>query len=312
MLRFVLGRAVALLGTVLFAALAVFLLLTVIPGDAARLVVGPEATPEAYRAAREALGLDRPWPARFGDWLGQALRGDLGMSWVYPRPVSELLVRALSVTLPLALLAIAVASILGLGVGILASSHLGRAADLGLMALAQIGIAVPEFWVGILLMGWFAVGWRILPSGGFPGWGEPGALAYLVLPALALSLPRGAYLARMVRAAVADVLSSDAIRTARAKGLPERRVILVHALRGALVPVAAAFGLTFARLMAGTLVIENVFSLPGVGWYAVRAANGRDLYLLLGIAVTAAALVGLVSAGADLAYAFLNPRIRYR
>lgn len=231
MLRFVLGRAVALLGTVLFAALAVFLLLTVIPGDAARLVVGPEATPEAYRAAREALGLDRPWPARFGDWLGRALQGDLGISWVYPWPVSELLVRALSITLPLALLAIAVAGILGLSVGLLASSHLGRAADLGLMALAQIGIAVPEFWVGILLMGWFAVGWRILPSGGFPGWGSQGRWPTSSSPPSPSPSP-GAYLARMVRAAVADVLSSDAIRTARAKGLPERRVILVHALRG--------------------------------------------------------------------------------
>ncbi|HAZ30217.1 TPA: peptide ABC transporter [Candidatus Acetothermia bacterium] len=311
MLRFVLGRAVALAGTVFLAALAVFLLLTVIPGDAARLVVGPEATPEAYARARDALGLDRPWPARFADWLGRAVRGDFGRSWAYPWPVGELLSSALSITLPLALLAIAVASVLGLGAGLLAASHLRRRVDLGLMALSQIGVAVPEFWVGILLIGWLAVGWRTFPSGGFPGWGDPRALSHLVLPALALALPRGAYLARMVRATVADVLARDHIRTARAKGLPERRVLL-HALRGALVPVTAAFGLTFARLLAGTLVVENVFALPGLGWYAVRAASGRDLVLLLGIAVVTAAMVGVVSTLADLGYALLNPRIRHR
>jgi peptide/nickel transport system permease protein len=312
MLRFVLGRAVALAGTVVLAALAVFLLLTVIPGDAARLVVGPEATPEAYARARAALGLDQPWPIRFWYWVGGALRGDLGTSWVYPWPVEELVGKALTVTVPLALLAMALASVVGLGVGLLAAARLGRWTDLGLMTLAQVGLAVPEFWAGVLLVGWLAVGWRAFPSGGFPGWGNPQALSYLVLPALALALPRGAYLARMVRATVADALAAPHIRTARAKGLPERRVILVHALRGALVPVTAAFGLTFGRLLAGTLVVENVFSLPGLGWYALRAADGRDLYLLLGIAVVAAGLVGIVSTAADLAYAFLNPRIRHR
>lgn len=312
MLRFVLGRAVALAGTVFLAALAVFLLLTVIPGDAARLVVGPEATPEAYREARAALGLDRPWPTRFGAWLGGALRGDLGRSWVYPWPVGELVGQALTVTVPLALVAITLASVLGLGVGLLAAARLKRWTDVGLMALSQVGISVPEFWAGILLVGWLAVGVRAFPSGGFPGWGDPQALSYLVLPALALALPRGAYLGRMVRATVADVLASDHIRTARAKGLSERRVVLVHALREALVLVTATFGLTFGRLLAGTLVVENVFSLPGLGWYALRAAGGRDLYLLLGIAVVGAAMVGLVSTAADIAYAFLNPRIRHR
>jgi len=156
------------------------------------------------------------------------------------------------------------------------------------------------------------VGWRAFPSGGFPGWGHPLAVSYLVLPALALALPRGAYLARMVRATVADVLGADHIRTARAKGLSESRVILVHAVRGALVPIVATFGLTFGRLLAGTFVIENVFSLPGLGWYALRAATGRDVYLLLGIAVVAAGMVGAVSTAADLTYAWLNPRIRHR
>lgn len=312
MVRFVLGRALALAGTVFVAALAVFLLLTVVPGDAARLVVGPEATPEAYARARAGLGLDRPWLVRFGAWLAGAVRGDLGWSWVYPWPVAELVGAAVSVTLPLSLLAIALASILGLGIGLVAASHRGRWADVGLMALTQVGIAVPEFWVGTLLVGWLAVGWQLLPSGGFPGWEDRQAIIHLVLPALALALPRGAYLARMVRATVADVLASDHVRTARAKGLPEHRVVLIHALRGALIPVTAALGLTFGRLLAGTLVVENVFSLPGLGWYAVRAADGRDLFLLLGIALTAVAMVGVVSTAADLLYAVLNPRIRYR
>lgn len=312
MLRFVLVRAAAFGLTLFLVALAVFLLLTVIPGDAARLVVGPEATEDAYRTARDALGLDRPWPARFADWLGRALRGDLGESLVYRWPVADLVARGLSVTLPLALMSTGLALVAALAFGVLAAVRLGGWADLGVMAVAQLGMALPEFWLGILLMGYFAVRLRVLPSGGFPGWGRPGALAYLVLPALALALPRGAYLARMVRATLADVLSADYIRAARARGVPERRLIARHALRNAFVPVLAALGLTFGRLLAGTLVVENVFSLPGMGWFALAAARGRDLPLLLAVAVIAAGAVVAVSTLADLAYGLLDPRIRYR
>ncbi len=313
MLRFLVRRAFMLVLTVFLLALAVFVLLTVVPGDAARLMVGPEATEEAYQAARTALGLDEPWPSRFVHWLGRAVRGDLGWSWAYEGwPVGELLVRALEVTVPLALLAAVLAAGLGLGVGLLAAAQPGRALDLVLMGLTQLGAAIPEFWLGVLLVGTLAVGLRLFPAGGFPGWDSPRALGHLILPALALALPRGAYLARLVRGTMVDVLSARYVDAARARGASEARVYLRHALRNALVPVVAALGLVFARLLAGALVVENVFALPGMGWYALRAMGARDLPLLLGLAVVAGSWAVLISTLADLSFVLLDPRIRHR
>ena len=313
MLRFGVRRALALALTLFFMALAVFVLLTVIPGDAARLVVGPEASEEAYQAARAALGLDEPWPSRFAHWLARALRGDFGNSRAFQeRSVRDLLGQALTVTVPLALWAAILAALMGLVVGVGAAVRPGGWLDLLLMGLAQWGAAIPEFWLGVLLVGALAVTLRLFPSGGFPGWESPKALVHLVLPGLALALPRGAYLARMVRGSMVDVLSMRFVDTARAKGASEARVYVRHALRNALIPLVAAFGLVFARLLAGALVIEYVFSLPGMGMYALRAMEGRDLPLLLGLAVVAGGLAVTVSTLADVGFVLLDPRIRYR
>ncbi len=309
--RYVLGRIIALGATMFSVAFLVFLLLSVVPGDPARLAAGPEATPEVYQSIREKLGLEHPWPVRFARWVGGLVRGDAGISLNYDLPVSDLLAAGVSVTLPLAALALALATVLGVPLGLLAASRPGGAVDLATVGVAQLGMALPEFWLGLLLAGLAAVRWGILPVGGFPGWEDPlAALAHLLLPAVALALPRAAYLARMVRGAVADVLSEDYIRAAHAKGVAGARVLLHHALRNALVPVVTSAGLTLARLVGGALVVENVFSLPGLGAFALVGVHARDLSLVGGIAVVTAGLMVLVSFAVDLAYGTLDPRIR--
>ncbi|RLE29392.1 ABC transporter permease [Candidatus Acetothermia bacterium] len=299
--------------TLLLTAFAIFALLSLLPGDPARLVVGPEASPQAYQAVREKLGLDLPWPARFGHWLYGALRGDLGTSLSRGLPVAALVGSSLTVTLPLALMASAIALLIALPLGALAAGRPGGALDLLTVGTAQLGMAIPEFWLGILLMGFLAVRLRAFPAGGFPGWGAPGAaLAHLVLPALALALPRAAYLARMIRASLADVLAAPYIRAARGKGLSEPAVIGRHALRNALIPVVTVAGLSLGRLLAGALVVENLFYLPGLGRLALAAVRARDLSLLSGAGLVVAGLILLLTLAVDLAYGALDPRIRYR
>ncbi len=306
------SRLAAMVATVLGVAMAASLLLTVLPGDAARLVVGTEASPERYEAARKALGLDEPWPARFGRWLWAAFHGDLGTSFRYPAfSVAELLRRGLSVTFPLALFVALLSFSLGVVIGVVSAARPGSALDLFLSTGSQTFLAVPEFWLGILLIGLFSVGLGWFPAGGFPGWGKGQSLRYLALPTCALALPRLAYFSRLTRATMADTLSLDFVRLARAKGLPEGRVLFGHALRNALIPLIAGLGLTFARLLGGALVIEQVFSLPGLGKLALEAAFGRDIPLLLGLTVLVTAMVAAVSTAADLLYSLLDPRIRY-
>lgn len=304
------SRLAAMVATVLLVAMAVSLVLTVIPGDAARLMVGPEATPERYEAARKALGLDQPWPVRFGRWLFSAMHGDLGQSWRYGDSVSTLILRGLSLTFPLAILVALVSFFLGLGFGLFSVARLGRFSDLIVSGGAAFFLALPEFWLGIVLIGVFAVRLGLFPSGGFPGWEKSQALAYLVLPLLSLALPRAAYFARLSRATLADLLREDFVRTARAKGLRESRVLFWHVLRNGLIPNVAALGLTFGRLLGGALVVEQVFALPGLGRLALEAAFGRDIPLLLGISLVTVTAVVVVSTFSDLLYAVLDPRIR--
>lgn len=312
MQRYLILRGIGTIATLLLISFAVFALLYLAPGDPARIIAGPEATPEAYQAIRARLGLDRPFLVRFGEWLWGFIHGDLGDSLVYYRPVAALIGAKLTVTLPLTLLAMFLALLLALPLGILAATRPGTWLDLGTVGLAQVGAALPEFWLGILLIGLFAVGLGLLPAGGFPGWEGPRSLVHLILPGLALSLPRAAYLARMVRASVADTLSEDYIRTARAKGVPEPRLIWRHALRNAMIPIATTAGLTLSRLLGGAIVIENVFYLPGLGNLALTAMLARDLPLLCGAATVVAGLMVMVSFLVDVLYAVLDPRIRYR
>jgi len=294
----------------------VFAVLDLLPGNVAQVMLGESATPEAVAALERKLGLDRPAPQRYLHWLASLARLDLGTSHAYDTPIAELVAERLVVTLPLALLAMALTVVLALAAGVYAAAHHNRAGDLGVMAASQLGIAVPSFWFGILLVMLFAVQLSWFPSGGFPGWTEDegggpwDALQALVLPAVALAVVQAAILARFTRSAVLDVLREDFVRTARAKGLTRRAVLWGHVLRNAMVPVVTVMGLQFANLVTGTVVIENVFSLPGLGRLLFQAISNRDLPLVQGLVMLIAATVVTINFVVDLLYAAIDPRLK--
>jgi len=294
----------------------VFAVLDLLPGNVAQVMLGESATPEAVAALERKLGLDRPAPQRYLHWLASLARLDLGTSHAYDTPIAELVAERLVVTLPLALLAMALTVVLALAAGVYAAAHHNRAGDLGVMAASQLGIAVPSFWFGILLVMLFAVQLSWFPSGGFPGWTEDegggpwDALQALVLPAVALAVVQAAILARFTRSAVLDVLREDFVRTARAKGLTRRAVLWGHVLRNAMVPVVTVMGLQFANLVTGTVVIENVFSLTGLGRLLFQAISNRDLPLVQGLVMLIAATVVTINFVVDLLYAAIDPRLK--
>ena len=298
------------------ASVVVFAVLDLLPGNVAQVMLGESATPEAVAALEARLGLDRPAPVRYLDWLRGLITLDFGVSHAYDTPIIELVAERLAVTLPLALLAMTLTVVLALAAGLYAASRHNRAGDLGVMALSQLGIAVPSFWFGILLVMLFAVRLPWFPSGGFPGWSEDEGgglwegLRSLALPAVALAVVQAAILARFTRSAVLDVLREDFVRTARAKGLSRRAVLWGHVLRNAMVPVLTVMGLQFANLVTGTVVIENVFSLPGLGRLIFQAIGNRDLPLVQALVMLIAATVITINFVVDLLYAVIDPRLK--
>jgi peptide/nickel transport system permease protein len=314
MMVFLLKRFAGFLVTVLAATLVVFVVLEVLPGDPARVMLGVEAQPESVKALRAELGLDRPAAARYLAWIGGFARGDLGLSYTYRVPVAELVSERLAVTLPLALISTCLSGLLALGLGVYAAAHRDRPGDVGVMAVTQLGIAVPNFWFAILLILFFAIylGW--LPSGGFPGWsaGLGPAVKSLVLPALSLAVVQAAVLARITRSAVLEILGEDFVRTARAKGNSRRRTLWRHVLRNALIPVVTVMGLQFSALLAGTIIIENVFYLPGLGRLVFQAITQHDLIVIKDIVVLLAVLVIAINFAVDLLYLAIDPRLRSR
>lgn len=311
---FLAQRLAGLVAALAAASVLIFVAVEVLPGDPARAMLGIAAEPSAVAALQRELGLDQPAAARYVRWVGGMLAGDLGQSWAYRVPVAELLGPRLAVTLPLALLAMALTVAVGLGLGVIAALHPRRFGDVAAMTFAQAGMAIPNFWLGLLLILLFAVHLDWLPAGGFPGWqaGTGPALAALVLPALSLAAVQSAILARVSRAALLDVARDDFVRTARAKGLGHRRAIVRHALRNALVPITALMGLQFAYLVAGTVIIENVFFLPGLGRFVFQAIANRDLIVVESVVFLLAALVIVVTFIADVAARAIDPRLRGR
>ncbi len=298
------------------ASVVVFAVLDLLPGNVAQVMLGESATPEAVAALEARLGLDRPAPVRYLDWLRGLVTLDFGTSHAYDSPIVELVAERLAVTLPLALLAMTLTVVLALAAGLYAASRHNRAGDLGVMALSQLGIAVPSFWFGILLVMLFAVKLPWFPSGGFPGWSEDEGgglwegLRSLALPAVALAVVQAAILARFTRSAVLEVLREDFVRTARAKGLSRRAVLWGHVLRNAMVPVLTVMGLQFANLVTGTVVIENVFSLPGLGRLIFQAIGNRDLPLVQALVMLIAATVITINFVVDVLYAVIDPRLK--
>ena len=311
MLRYLIRRALSLGLSLLVASAAIFGIVALVPGDPASFMLGTGAQPDTVAALRDQLGLDLPWPVRYARWLGQVLTGDLGTSFTYKTPVAQLLADRVAVSLPLALLALGLAVAIAFPVGMLAAARRGRAADVAVMGGTQLGIALPNFWFAMLLVLLFAVRLRWLPAGGFPGWDHPAAaLKALILPAVALALPQAAILARVVRSALIETMGQDYIRTARAKGLTERQALRRHGLRNALIPALTIIGLQFSFLLAGAIIIENVFYLPGLGRLIFQAITQRDLIVVQSAVLVLVAAVIVVTFLTDLAYAAVDPRLR--
>src|SRR5271163_2302308 len=293
MLLYVLRRLILLLLTLAFASLVVFGVLEVLPGDAAQTMLGASATPEAVAALSHKLGLDQPFATRYLAWIGGALRGDLGQSYAYNSPIGPLILDRLAVSGPLALLSMTIAGAVALSAGVYAAERHGRPGDAAVMTASQLGLAVPNFWLAIVLVLIFAVHWRIAPAGGFPGWeaGPWRALAALILPAISLGLVQAAILTRVTRSALLEALNEDFIRTARAKGLSRRATLWRHALPNAMTPILTIMGLQFANLIAGAIVVENVFVLPGLGRLIVQSIANRDALVVEDCVILLATLV---------------------
>lgn len=312
MTAYVLKKLLAGLATLVAASIVVFGVLEVLPGDPARLMLGMNASPETVQLLRDQMGLDQPLIVRYLEWAGGMLTLDFGRSYTYSVPVIDLVTERMAVSLPLALMALGLSTLIAIPTGIFSAARRGRAADTISMGLAQIGVAVPNFWFALLLIYIFAVWLRLAPAGGFPGW-EAGiwpALKSLFLPAIALALPQAAILSRVTRSAMLEVLDEDYIRTARAKGMSRRHVLWRHALRNALIPVLTIMGLQFAFLLAGTVIIENVFYLPGLGRLVFQAITQRDLIVVESVMMMLVAAVVLVNFLVDLSYAAIDPRLR--
>ena len=298
--------------TLLVASLLIFLLLEILPGDPAAVILGVGAQEDTLRALRAELGLDLPAPVRYLNWLGEVLQGDLGRSYTYDTPVQELLLNRVELSLPLALLAILLSTGIAIPLGVFAASSHRKVADTGIMGFAQLGVAVPNFWFAILLILLFSVKLGWFSAGGFAGWdaGWFPAFKSLVLPAVALALPQAAILARVTRSSVLETVQEDYIRTARAKGLSRSQALWRHAVRNALIPVVTILGLQLSFLLAGTIIIENVFYLPGVGRLLFQAIAQRDLMVVKNLVLVLAATVVLINFLVDLLYAVLDPRLR--
>ena len=298
--------------TLMVASMVIFVVLEILPGDPASYMLGLDAREDTLAALRAQLGLDKPAIVRYFNWIGGLLSGDLGISYTYDVPVSELILERMVVSVPLALFAMILSTLIAIPLGMIAASRHNKPHDLIIMSLSQLGIAIPNFWFAILLTIVFAVVLRWLPAGGFPGWdaGLMPALFALVMPTIALALPQSAVLARVTRSALLEVLQEDYMRTARAKGLSRSAALRHHALRNAMIPVVTILGLQFSFLLAGTIIIENVFYLPGIGRLIFQAISQRDLIVVKDLVVLLSAAVIIINFAVDVLYAMIDPRLK--
>ena len=309
---FIFRRLIFALATLLGATVVVFLVTDILPGDPAQVILGVNAAEDTLAALREQMGLNRPVVVRYLDWLGALAQFDLGTSYTYSVPVTELVGERLFISLPLTIMALTVSTAIAIPVGVLAASRRNGTLDVLTMAITQLGIAVPNFWIALLLVLVFALSLSWFPAGGFAGWenGIGGVLHSLFLPAVALAAPQASVLARIMRSSLLDVSQEDFIRTAHAKGLPPQQVLWQHGVRNALIPVLTIMGLQFSFLIAGTIVIENIFYIPGLGRLIFQAIAQRDLVVVQGVILLLVAAVVTVNLMVDVAYALVDPRIR--
>lgn len=310
---FLLRRTVGFVLTLLVVSVVVFAVMNILPGDPALTILGLDASEDALEALREQLGLNQPVLVRYFTWVWNALHGEFGNSHSFRVPVSGLIAERLPMTISLAVAGMLMTLVIALPAGILAASKHRKAADWGVMFLSQLGIAVPAFWLSMLLVLLFAVKLRWLPPGHFPGWGDPvAAIRALILPTVALGLVQSAVLARVTRSSALEVMRLDFVRTARASGLSRRRVLWRHVLPNALVPIVTIVGMQFAAVVTGTIVIENVFSLPGLGRLVFQSIANRDLPTVQALVMMFAAIVVTANFIVDLLYVAIDPRLKAR
>ena len=314
MLTYVTKRLGSLCLSLIVASLVIFACIEIVPGDPASFMLGINAQPDTIQALRVELGLDQSLLQRYLGWVGGLLGGDMGTSYTYRTPVSDIVSDRLQVSLPLALYALTLTVVVAFPVGILAAARRGSVTDITVMGATQLGVAIPNFWFAILMVILFAINLRWFSAGGFPGWdvGIFPAMKALTLPAIALALPQASILARVMRSSLLDTLSEDYMRTARAKGLTRRQVLWRHALRNAMIPVLTIIGLQFSFLLAGAIIIENVFFLPGLGRLVFQAITQRDLIVVESVVMLLVFAVILLNFFVDIAYAWVDPRLRAR
>lgn len=312
MLQLLIRRLLMTIPLLFVVSFLIYSLIALVPGDPAVALAGQNPTPEQIAAVRAELGLDDPFLVQYWRWLSDALQGNLGVSLFSSESVSSAIVARLPATLSLAFLALVMAIVLGLAIGSVAGLHPGTWIDRVATVTASVGVAVPYFWVGMILVLLLAINNPVFPAVGYSPLGEGFGdwLRHLILPASALAIAPAAVIARQTRAAVATVMSEDYIRTADAKGLSRVRVVGKHALKNAAVPVVTVFGIEANRLIGGTVVIEQLFAIPGVGQLAYSSVFARDFPMVQGVLLTTAALVLLINLLVDISYGYFNPRIR--
>lgn len=313
MIRFLPFKIVQAVPVILIVSVLAFLLMSLIPGDPAVIIAGDQASPEAIQAVRERLGLNRPFLQRLGIWIAHLAQGDFGVSLMLDQPVLSALVERLPVTLSLTGLSLAITLPVGVLIGVLAACWRGRWLDTAVMMVALVGVSIPAFWMAILATLVFSVTLGWLPSGGYVPLGEnpAGWLRAMIMPAAILSLFQIGFLARMTRSAMLDVLGQDYIRTGRAKGLPDGAVIFTHALRNALLPIITAIGILFSAALGGSVVIEQVFALPGAGRLMVQGILARDYPLVQGTMLIYGFAFVAINLAVDVIYGLADPRVRH-
>jgi len=314
MLRYTLKRLLSLGISLCVASMVIFLVIEVAPGDPASFMLGINAQPETLEALRSELGLDVPKYQRYLNWIGGMVQGDFGTSYTYRSSVTKMIGDRLWVSLPLALYALTLSTLIAFPTGIYAASRRGKMGDAVVMGATQLGVAVPNFWFAMMAVLVFAINLRWFSAGGFPGWdnGFWGAMKALTLPAIALALPQASILSRVMRSSLLDMLGEDFMRTARAKGLTKRQALWRHALRNAMIPVLTIIGLQFSFLLAGGIIIEQVFYLPGLGRLVFQSISQRDLIVVESVVMLLVFSVIIVNFAVDLAYAAVDPRLRGR
>lgn len=313
-MAYYLRKVAGLLLTLLLVSLITFAVFQILPGDPATVILGVDADPVQLARLRESMGTDLPLPVRFWNWFLGALRGDLGMSYRYQQPVSQLIGSGLSVTVSLALFSLLLTVVIGLPVGIFLAHHGKKIYAAPVSFLSQLGLSMPAFCVSIVLISIFSVRLRWLPSLGYVPWSQSpvGCLRSLLLPSLATAFGTSAVLIRYVRASVARQEGEDYVRTARSKGVPGGRLMRSHVLRNSLIPVLTIFGMIVADVLGGSVIVESVFSLPGIGRLVATSISTRDLPLIQGLVLYLAGIVVLCNFAVDLLYSVIDPRIRLK